>query len=140
MMISSTVSIDEKELQETFVRSSGPGGQNVNKVSTAVQLRFNVKESPSLSEGIRERLLKNLGHRLTIEGVLVIHVQTHRSQERNRLEARQRLADLIRSALIVKKKRISTKPTLASKEKHRQDKQSRGQIKKHRRPVKDFSE
>src|ERR1700753_3768218 len=90
------ISIDESEVEESFIRSSGPGGQNVNKLSTAVQLRFDVRHSPSLTDEVRARLERLAGRRLTREGVLVITAQSHRTQERNRADALDRLTDLIR--------------------------------------------
>ena len=113
--IDARISIDEREIEESFVRSSGPGGQNVNKLSTAVQLRFDVARSPNLPEDVRARLGKLAGRRLTNEGVLVIVAESHRSQLTNRQDALARLVDLIRRATIVPKPRKATKPTLGSK-------------------------
>ncbi len=107
--ITESVTLDEAELEERFVRSSGPGGQNVNKVSTAVELRFDVRSSPSLPGEVRVRLERLAGRRLTDEGVLVIQAQSHRTQERNREDARERLFELIRQACVVPKRRIKTK-------------------------------
>ena len=115
MRINDTFEIDERELEERFIRASGPGGQNVNKVSTAVELRFDVRLSPSLSVAVRDRLVKIAGRRITNEGVLVIRADRHRTQERNRDDARARLADLIREALVVPKRRIATKVSRAAK-------------------------
>ena len=109
------ISIPDSELTETFVRASGPGGQNVNKVSTAVQLRFDVRHSPSLPAGVRERLLALGGSRVTQDGVLIITSRVHRTQEANRAEARARLDELIARAEIVPKSRRPTRPTLGSK-------------------------
>jgi ribosome-associated protein len=114
--ITENLSIDETELAERFVLSSGPGGQNVNKVSTAVELRFSVRDSPSLPEGLKARLVRLAGARMTQEGVLVISAQRFRSQQRNREDAVQRLFELIRAAAEVPKRRRKTRPTLASKE------------------------
>ena len=115
MRINDTFEIDERELEERFIRASGPGGQNVNKVSTAVELRFDVRLSPSLSVSVRDRLVKIAGRRITNEGVLVIRAERHRTQERNRDDARERLADLIREALVAPKRRIATKVSRAAK-------------------------
>lgn len=109
------ISIDEEEIEERFVRASGPGGQNVNKVSSAVELRFDVRHSPSLPAAVAERLERLAGSRLTQEGVIVIQAQEYRDQPRNREAALQRLLDLIRDATFVPKKRKPTKATYASK-------------------------
>jgi ribosome-associated protein len=114
--ITENLSIDETELTERFVLSSGPGGQNVNKVSTAVELRFSVRDSPSLPDGLKARLVRLAGARMTQEGVLVIGAQRFRSQQRNREDAVERLFELIRAAAEVPKRRRKTRPTLASKE------------------------
>jgi ribosome-associated protein len=124
------VVLDDDELEERFVRSSGPGGQNVNKVSTAVELRFDVRGSASLPPAVRARLVRLAGRRLTEDGVLVIKAERHRTQERNREDARQRLLELIREATIEPKRRIKTKPTRASKERRHQAKARRGNVKK----------
>jgi ribosome-associated protein len=114
--ITDQISIDESELHESFVRSSGPGGQNVNKLSTAVQLRFDVRHSPSLPSDVAVRLMRLAGRRMTKDGVLVIIAQNHRTQERNRAEAQERLIDLIRQAAVRPIPRRATKPTRASKQ------------------------
>jgi ribosome-associated protein len=114
--ITERLSIDETELVERFVLSSGPGGQNVNKVSTAVELRFSVRESPSLPDGLKQRLVRLAGARMTQDGVLVISAQRFRSQQRNREDALERLFELIRAAAEMPKRRRATRPTLASKE------------------------
>ena len=121
--------LDERELEETFVRASGPGGQNVNKVSSAVQLRFDVRRSPSLPDDVRARLERLAGSRLTGEGVLIIVAQRHRTQERNREDARERLVDLIRRAAVAPTPRRPTKPTLASKRRRLDSKARRSRVK-----------
>ncbi|MGA8277596.1 MAG: alternative ribosome rescue aminoacyl-tRNA hydrolase ArfB [Rhodanobacteraceae bacterium] len=126
------LSLDENELDETFVRASGPGGQNVNKVASAVVLRFDVANSPSLPDAVRERLLARRDRRLTADGVLVIQANRFRDQARNRDDARQRLVEWIRSALSTPKRRVSTRPTRASKERRLVSKKKRGLIKRAR--------
>ena len=131
MMIPVThrISLDERELEESFIRASGPGGQNVNKVSTAVQLRFDASLSPNLPDDVRARLLKLGGHRVTQDGVFVITAQEHRSQDRNRTAAREILFELIRRATIVPIKRRPTRPTLGSKVRRLEAKTRRSDIK-----------
>ena len=124
------IELDEREIQEDFVRASGPGGQNVNKVSTAVQLRFDVARSPSLPDPVRERLIKLAGRRLTQDGVLIIEAERFRSQRRNRDDALERLLALIREACEVETPRRPTRPTLASKKRRLDSKQRRGETKK----------
>ena len=131
--ITDHISLDEGELEESFVRSSGPGGENVNKLSTAVQLRFDVRRSPSLPNDVAIRLMRLAGSRLTKDGVLVIVAQSHRTQERNRADALERLAALIREAAVRPVPRRATKPTKASKEKRLEGKKVRSNIKGLRR-------
>ena len=128
--VTATIAIDEREITEDFVRSSGPGGQNVNKLSTAVQLRFDVRRSPSLSDDVRARLERLAGARLTRDGVLVIIAQRFRTQVANRADALDRLVDLIGQAAVVPKKRRPTKPTRASRERRIESKKRRAGVKK----------
>jgi len=130
--ISSTLSIPESELAESFVRASGPGGQNVNKVASAVELRFDVARSPSLGDSLRARLLALRDRRLTGDGVLVIQAKRFRDQARNRDDARARLAEIIRAALHVPNKRIATRPSRASRERRIESKKKRAHRKQTR--------
>jgi len=130
--ITSTLVIPDTELVERFVRASGAGGQNVNKVSTAVELRFDLAGSPSLPEAVRARLLAKRDRRITDGGVLVIDAQRFRTQDRNRQDARERLAAFIGSGLVAPKKRIATKPTHGSKLRRLDAKRGRAQIKRGR--------
>jgi ribosome-associated protein len=127
--ISPAITIADDELVERFVRSSGPGGQNVNKVATAVELRFDAANSPSLPDDLRARLLARRDRRITLEGVIVINAQRFRTQDRNREDARERLAALVQAALKVPTKRVPTRPTRASKERRLTGKRERAQVK-----------
>ncbi len=127
--VTERISIDDAELEEQFIRASGPGGQNVNKLSTAVQLRFDVRRSPSLPDDVSARLQRLAGKRLTREGVIVITAQRHRTQERNRQDARDRLIELIRQAAVVPIKRRPTRPTKASRQRRLESKKLRARTK-----------
>jgi ribosome-associated protein len=131
--ITDHISIDEREIEESFVRASGPGGQNVNKLATAVQLRFDVRRSPSLPEGARTRLERLAGTRMTRDGVLVIIAQRHRTQARNREDALDRLVDLIRRAAVVPRPRRPTRPSAGARERRIEAKKHRGGVKRLRR-------
>jgi ribosome-associated protein len=127
--INDCISIDERELEERFVRASGPGGQNVNKVATAVQLRFDLRRSPNLPDDVRERLARLAGNRLTRAGVIVIAAQRHRTLERNRKDALDRLVQLILRAAVVPAIRRESKPPAASRERRLQSKRRRALVK-----------
>lgn len=129
LRIDDTTTIADWEITETFTRSQGPGGQNVNKVSTAVGLRFEAAQSPNLSPPVKARLRRLAGSRWTQEGAILIRAEETRSQVRNREIARERLADLIRAALVAPKRRIATKPTFGSQQRRLQDKAVRGAVK-----------
>jgi ribosome-associated protein len=127
--ITRTISIDDDELSWEFVRSSGPGGQNVNKVATAVQLRFDVQASPGLSPEVKSRISRLAGRRMTSDGVLIISAQRFRSQERNRQDALEKLVALVREAAVPPRRRIKTAPTKASREERIRAKKIRGERK-----------
>jgi ribosome-associated protein len=129
--VTNTLSIDPRDLEETFIRASGPGGQNVNKVSTAVLLRFNLAAA-AMPDDVRARLVRLAGKRLSQDGILLITSQRHRTQDRNRTEALEMLVDLVRQATIRPVKRVKTRPTLASKRRRVDAKTLRGEIKRGR--------
>lgn len=133
--ITRTIAIDEDEVRFSFVRASGPGGQNVNKVATAAELRFDAARSPSLPDDVRERLMRLAGRRLTKDGEIVLFADRFRTQERNREDALERLAGLIRQAAVRPVPRKTTKPTLASKKRRLEGKKLRGRIKELRKPT-----
>jgi ribosome-associated protein len=130
--VTPSIVIDDSELEERFVRASGPGGQNVNKVSTAVELRFDAMRSPALDDRIRDRLRALAGARMTADGVVVIDARRHRTQAKNREDAKERLLELLREAAIPPKRRRKTRPTLASKDRRIQTKRRRAQAKEGR--------
>jgi ribosome-associated protein len=130
--VTPSIVIDDSELEERFVRASGPGGQNVNKVSTAVELRFDAMRSPALDDRIRDRLRAIAGARMTADGVVVIDARRHRTQAKNREDAKERLLELLREAAIPPKRRRKTRPTLASKDRRIQTKRLRAQAKQGR--------
>lgn len=129
------ISLDEAEIEERFIRSPGPGGQNVNKTATAVQLRFKVKSSPSLPDPVKVRLRQLAGKRINTRGVLTIEARRYREQPRNREDALERLVNLIRKATEKPTQRLKTRPTLGSKKRRLEDKKKRGTEKKRRASV-----
>ncbi len=133
--VNQNIALDENEIQEDFVRSSGPGGQNVNRVATAVQLRFDIVNSASLPEDVRRRLLRLGGSRVTRDGILIIDARRFRTQEKNRQDARQRLIELVKKAAEKPKHRHKTKPTSASKRRRLAEKRRRSRIKQQRQSV-----
>lgn len=137
LRITDTIALEDWELTESFTRSSGPGGQNVNKVSTAVELRFEAERSPNLSDAVKRRLRKIAGRRWTLDGAIVLRAEETRSQLRNRELARERLAEMIKQALTPPKRRIATRPTLGSKTRRLKAKKIRGDVKSMRGKVSD---
>jgi ribosome-associated protein len=130
--VSRSITLPESELVVRFLRADGPGGQHVNRTESAVELRFDVLHSPSLPEDVRERLLARRDRRMTDEGVLVIQARRFRDQSRNREDARERLVEILRSALVAPKRRIATKPSRASQQRRLESKQQRGKLKQNR--------
>ncbi|HEY0835976.1 MAG TPA: alternative ribosome rescue aminoacyl-tRNA hydrolase ArfB [Azospirillum sp.] len=130
--VTNRIALDESELHEEFVRASGPGGQHVNKTESAVQLRFDVRNSPSLSDDVKGRLMRLAGSRLTQDGVLILVADAHRSQMRNRMDAQERLVALIREAAVPPKPRRPTKPTFGSKQRRLEGKAKRSSVKRMR--------
>ncbi len=138
IQVNEHIAIDEREIEERFILAAGPGGQNVNKVASAVQLRFDVDGSPSLPEAVKARLRKLAGRRLSRDGVLVITARRYRSQERNRQDALERLLELIRRAAVPPSRRRRTRPSLAARQRRLEAKTRRGQLKRLRgRPGED---
>jgi ribosome-associated protein len=135
IQVTPSVAIQESELEERFVRASGPGGQNVNKVATAVELRFDAARSPALSDEARDRLRTIAGTRMTADGVILIDARRHRTQSQNREDARDRLADMIRRALVRPRRRRKTRPTKGSVQKRIESKKHRAQTKRGRGPI-----
>jgi ribosome-associated protein len=135
LYVTENINIREQEIEERFIRSSGPGGQNINKVSTAVQLRFAAMTSEALPSRVRQRLKKLAGRRMTADGVLVIEARRFRAQERNRQDARQRLVKLIRQATLKRKPRVPTQPSLASQKRRLENKTRRGKNKRLRAKI-----
>jgi ribosome-associated protein len=140
IFITELISINEKEIKEEFIRSSGPGGQNVNKVATAVQLRFNVDRSSSLPDEVKERLIRLAGRRITVDGMLIISARRFRTQEKNREDALQRLISLIREACKNPKNRKKTKPNNASVKLRLENKRRKSRLKNRRQTILSYDE
>lgn len=136
--VTQSIALRPEEVEESFIHASGPGGQHVNKAATAVQLRFNIDESPSLSGPVKRRLKKLAGNRVTNEGDLVLEAREHRSRKQNRAEAQDRLVKLIRRAAKPPKPRKKTRPSLASKKRRLENKRRRSEKKQRRKPVRDW--
>ena len=133
--INSTVQLDEREVHYDLIRASGPGGQNVNKVSSAIQLRFDISNSPSLSAEIKDRLVRLTGKRVTNEGILIIEARRYRTQEQNRADALSRLVIWIQKAITIPKKRKATRPSVTARAKRMEEKKKRSQTKRIRRYI-----
>jgi ribosome-associated protein len=140
IVITRSISIDPSEIEESFVRSAGPGGQNVNKVSSAVQLRFDLTNSPSIPEAMKRRVARLAGRRLTKQGVIVITANSYRDQPMNRADALEKLKSLLVEGSVVPKFRVPTRPTLASKRRRLEGKSIRSTVKRHRGSVSDTGE
>ena len=139
LRVTPSIQLDDSEIEISFIRASGPGGQNVNKLSTAVQLRFDVRQSPALRDDVRDRLGSLAGRRLTQDGILILTAQRFRTQERNKQDAIERLCELIRAAAVAPIKRRPTKPSLGAKQRRLDSKSRRSDVKslRQRKPPSD---